>query len=222
MSSDRQFARTLADARAGDATAWETLYHDVAPILIGYLRAQHLPDADDVAGEVLLEVVRGIDRFRGEREQFRSWVLAIAHHRLIDARRRAQRRPAEPMATEDLQVPPAPDDPEADALATVGLGDLEPALADLTDEQRTVVLLRVIGDLSVNEVARVTGRRPGAVKQLQRRATRALRQALDRDDERRPAHGNGDHEAVRALNARRVTVSRLTALSTADGHDDGR
>ncbi len=222
MTRDHHFARTLAGARAGEATAWESLYHDIAPVLIGYLRAQHLPDADDVAGEVLLEVVRGIDRFNGGAEQFRSWVLAIAHHRLIDARRRAARRPAEPTATEELDTPPARDDPEADALAAVGLGDLEPALATLTEDQRTVLLLRVIGDLSIAQVARITGRRSGAVKQLQRRATTALREALERHEPRPPAHSGAQHPQVRASSARDVTLDQLTALAPTDGPDDGR
>lgn len=179
MTDDPAFADTLAAARVGDASAWSQLYHEVAPVLLGYLRAQHLPDAEDVAGEVLLEVVRDLDRFDGTRERFRSWVLAIAHHRLLDARRKADRRPADPTPHEDLAAPPSEDDPEADALATLGFGELEPALATLTTDQRSVLLLRVIGDLPIAEVARITGRRPGAVKQLQHRATAALRRQLD-------------------------------------------
>lgn len=222
MTGDQQFARILSGARAGDPTAWESLYHGIAPVLIGYLRAQRLPDADDVAGEVLLEVVRGIDRFDGGPDHFRSWVLAIAHHRLIDARRRAARRPAEPTATEELHTPPARDDPEAEALAAVGLADLEPALASLTEDQRTVLLLRVIGDLSIAEVARITGRRSGAVKQLQRRATTALREALERGEQRPPARSGAPTPDTRATSARDITLEQTTARSQRDGHDDGR
>lgn len=83
--------------RSGDACAWSALYHDVAPILIGYLRAQRLPDPEDVAGEVLLEVVRDLGRFAGDARGSRSWVLAIAHHRLLDARRREASRPVTSM-----------------------------------------------------------------------------------------------------------------------------
>jgi RNA polymerase sigma factor (sigma-70 family) len=173
------FAALLARARAGDAGAWSDLYHDVAPIVIGYLRAQRLPDPEDVAGEVLLEIVRGIERFTGDRSGFRSWALTIAHHRLLDARRRADRRPSTP--TEQLDTAWAPDDPEAETLAADGFGRLEPALRELTDDQRTVLLLRVIGDLSVADVARITGKRQGAVKQLQQRAAAAMRATLDRD-----------------------------------------
>jgi RNA polymerase sigma factor (sigma-70 family) len=178
-ASDGEFGTRLERARLGDAVAWSELYHHIAPMLAGYLRAQRLPDPDDVAGEVMLEVVRDLHRFSGDADNFRSWALSIAHHRLLDARRRAVRRPAIPMAHEQLRPPPSPDDPEAEALAALGFGELEPALAQLTEEQRTVLLLRVIGDLPIAEVARITGRRQGAVKQLQRRAAAAMRRALD-------------------------------------------
>jgi RNA polymerase sigma factor (sigma-70 family) len=177
-TAERSFDDRVRAALAGDADAWSQLYYDVAPILIAYLRAQRLRDPEDVAGEVLLEVVRDLHRFTGDRQHFRSWVLAIAHHRLLDARRREQRRPSVPMAPHELAPTLAPDDPEADAIATVGFGALEPALQTLTDDQRSVLLLRVIGDLSIAEVARITGKRNGAVKQLQRRAVEAMRRAL--------------------------------------------
>ncbi len=173
------FPALLALAREGDAVAWTDLYHDVAPLVLGYLRAQRLSDAEDVCGDVLLEVVRDLHRFSGDHAGFRSWVLTIAHHRLLDARRRAARRPSTPRPNEQLDHATPEVDPEHATLATVGFGQLEPALRDLTEDQRTVLLLRVVGDLSVADVARITGKRPGAVKQLQRRAAAAMRRTLD-------------------------------------------
>lgn len=176
--TDPAFAARLDAARAGDGQAWSELYHGVAPLLIGYLRAQRLPDPEDVAGEVLLEVVRDLHRFEGSERNFRSWVLAIAHHRLLDARRRAARRPLSLVPGDELDPGAAVTDTETESLANLGFGELEPALATLTEEQRAVLLLRVVGDLSVAEVATIVGKRPGAVKQLQRRAADAMRRAL--------------------------------------------
>jgi len=51
-------------------------------------------------------------------------------------------------------------------------------LATLTTEQRDVLLLRVVGDLSIDEVAKAVGRRPGAVKALQRRGLEKLRRSI--------------------------------------------
>lgn len=212
---DPASAARLEAARAGDAVAWSHLYHELAPLVLGYLRAQRLADAEDVAGEVMLEVVRDLHRFRGDAANLRSWVLSITHHRLIDERRRAQRRPTtvgEPTAEGPYATTEA--GPEESTLASDGLSQLAPALASLTEEQRTVLLLRVIGDLPIAEVARITGKRPGAVKQLQRRAAASMRRVLDapssgtpRDDERDPRPISGQTDA---------------SLVPMDGHADGR
>ncbi|MCC5946994.1 MAG: RNA polymerase sigma factor [Nitriliruptoraceae bacterium] len=186
---EERFPEHLARAREGDALAWTALYREVAPIVTGYLRAQRLPDPDDVAGEVMVELVRGIDRFEGDAGRFRSWSLVIAHHRLIDARRQDARRPATPMDPVELPAAPARDEVESATLTAAGLAALEPALAVLTDEQRTVLLLRTLGDLSIADVAEAIGKRPGAVKQLQRRATTAMRHALEQESAAGPAPG---------------------------------
>ena len=52
------------------------------------------------------------------------------------------------------------------------------AVDELTQDQRAVILLRVIADLSVADTAAVLGKQPGAVKTLQRRAFAALRRSL--------------------------------------------
>ena len=52
------------------------------------------------------------------------------------------------------------------------------ALAQLTPDQREVILLRVVADLSVADAAEVLGKQPGAIKTLQRRALASLRRLL--------------------------------------------
>ena len=209
---DQAFQDRLAAARNGDATAWVTLYHELAPLIIGYLRAQRLPDAEDVAGEVLLETVRDLGRFSGNAANLRSWVLSIAHHRLLDARRQQARRPVGSAPVDEVTAVVATDDPETETLAALGFGRLEPALAELTEEQRTVLLLRVIGDLPIAEVARITGKRPGAVKQLQRRAAEAMRRHLD------AGAGGG---AAGPSAARAVGAPGGAAAGAAGGRPDG-
>jgi RNA polymerase sigma factor (sigma-70 family) len=172
------FEGRLAAARRGDPDAWSQLYHEVAPLVVGYLRTQRLSDPEDVAGEVLLDLVRSFERFEGDDRGFRSWVLAIAHHRLLDERRRERRRAMVAIAADAEEDAAAHDDVEAESLSAIGLAELDPALRTLTDEQRSVLLLRVLGDLSILEVADLLGKPPTAVKQLQRRAAGALRRAI--------------------------------------------
>jgi RNA polymerase sigma factor (sigma-70 family) len=178
MSPER-FTSLLVAAREGSEAAWQELYNSLAPIVLGYLRANSAPDAEDVLSEVFLQVARDINRFDGEEPGFRSWVFTIAHHRLIDARRHSARRPVELSAE-----PPEPigraDDAAEEALAKIGTDEVKRVLGVLSDEQRAVLLLRVIGDLSIEDVAKAVGKRPGAVKALQRRGLAAVKRELTR------------------------------------------
>jgi RNA polymerase sigma-70 factor, ECF subfamily len=176
---DAGFDARLRAAQGGDGHAWASLYHEVAPLVVGYLRAQRLADPEDVAGEVLLDVVRGLDHFEGDAGRFRSWVLTIAHHRLLDARRREARRPRLAASASGLEpVATSRDDVEAETLSLLGLDALRPALGALTEDQRSVLLLRTVDDRSIAEVAALLGKRPSAIKMLQHRAADALRRAL--------------------------------------------
>ena len=178
MTGAEAFRRRLADARAGQPTAWVELYDSLAPILHSYLRHQSLDDPEDVAGETLLQVVRDIDRFEGDERQFRSWALAIAHHRMLDARRARRRRPVDPVPDEQLRGSATTDTTSSPVIEATGWADVHALLDRLTDEQREVVVLRVVNELSLDETARVLGRTVGSVKALQHRAFSALRAHL--------------------------------------------
>jgi RNA polymerase sigma-70 factor (ECF subfamily) len=135
-------------------------YRDLAPSVLGYLRALRVGEPEDVLGEVFVQVVRDIGRFRGDDPALRRWVFSIAHNRVMDTHRRLRRRPPprlEPIA--ETGTTQAPDDPLAPELAA--------ALASLSLDQREVVVLRFVADLSLDAVARVTSRTVGAVKSLQ-------------------------------------------------------
>lgn len=178
LSVPGSFETTLAAARLGEAWALRALYDELAPTVTGYLRLRGAVEPDDLTSETFLAVFRALERFEGDEAGFRSWVFTIAHRRLIDEHRRAQRRPATaPLAAVGAEV-----DVSADVETAALADELDPAtrraLDRLSDEQRTVVLLRIVADLSVEQVAVVLGRRPGAVRSLQHRALTRLRREL--------------------------------------------
>jgi RNA polymerase sigma factor (sigma-70 family) len=177
------FTELLEGAREGSEAAWAEIYRWLAPVLVGYLRANGAPEPEDTLSEVFLQVARDLPRFEGDERGFRSWVFTVAHHRLIDARRASARRPIEP-----VPEPPEPQEPDAtlagdaaeEALARIGLEEVHRALGAVSEDQRAVLLLRVLGELTVAEVAEALGKRPGAVKALQRRGLAAVRRELAR------------------------------------------
>ena len=172
------YDEVLAAARAGAEWAWGRIYGELAPSVAGYLRAHGAADPEDLTGEVLLQVVRGLDRFEGDEAGFRAWVFTIAHRRLVDEARRRARRPVVPAPEERLDVlAGAGGDVRDDAAAVLAEDAVREASADLPPDQRAVLLLRILGDLTIDEIARVLDKRPGAVKALQRRAVRRLQGA---------------------------------------------
>jgi RNA polymerase sigma factor (sigma-70 family) len=124
---------------------------------------------------VFVEVVRSLHRFEGDEGGFRSWVFTIAHRRLIDARRASQRRPVELAAAEDLEptLPPADDEPLL--LERAGTAEVLALLDRLGDDQREVLVLRLVAGFTTAEVAEVTGRSTEAVKGLAKRGLARLR-----------------------------------------------
>jgi RNA polymerase sigma factor (sigma-70 family) len=167
----------LEAARANEPWAFERLYREAAPAVAGYLRMHGVADADSLANEVMLGVFQGLRSFEGDRAAFRSWLFTIAHHRLIDDRRR---RSVRPEATELLDHHDRSPGGDVEQEALAGLGDerLSELLGALTSDQRAVILLRVVADLSLEEAASVLGKRVGAVKMLQRRGLASLRQMI--------------------------------------------
>ncbi len=177
--SEERFISLLGAARQGDEAAWRELYGGLAPVVLGYLRANAAPDPEDVLSEVFLQVARDIGKFEGDERGFRSWVFTIAHHRLIDARRHSARRPVE-LSAEPPEPGGVADDAAEEALARIGTEEVKAILEVLSSEQRSVLLLRVIGDLSLEDVAKAVGKRTGAVKALQRRGLAAVKRELGR------------------------------------------
>lgn len=176
---DKEFEALRVAAIDGDEAAWTALYDWLAPAVLGYLRARRAPQPEDAASEVFLQVVRDIHTFTGTASKFRSWVFTITHHRMIDQARAARRRPADP--TDDVEltslVPTV--EWESDALDSLAAGELQGLFACATAEQQDVLVLRLIAGLTVPETAEVLGKRPGAVKALQRRGLAAVVEALE-------------------------------------------
>ncbi|PSL01526.1 RNA polymerase sigma-70 factor (ECF subfamily) [Haloactinopolyspora alba] len=177
LSIGEDFDGILDAARSGEPWAFERLYRDLAPAVAGYLRLQGAAEPEDLNSDVFLGVFAGLSSFSGTEQQFRSWVFTIAHRRLVDERRRRTRKPSTPTGEPEVLDRPA-GDAEQDAMAALGQRRVAELCAELSADQREVLLLRIVADLTVEQVAEVLGRSKGAVKALQRRGLTALRKKL--------------------------------------------
>jgi RNA polymerase sigma-70 factor (ECF subfamily) len=173
------FDTVLQAAQAQADWAVAALYRDHNPKLLRYLRAQAGADGEDLAADTWLAAARNLRSFSGDEHAFAGWLFTIARRRLIDHRRATGRRPVE-LVGEATDLPGATESAEHAALAGA-LGDAQARriVALLPTDQAEVLLLRVVADLDVETVARITGRRPGTVRVVQHRALRRLADLLD-------------------------------------------
>lgn len=174
-------ASALHDARHGDEQAFRVLYRAVHPPLLRYLRVLVGEDAEDVASETWLQIVRDLSRFRGDAERLQAWCLTVARHRALDHLRTGRRRPLTVAGPEALLQRPAPDDTAGSALDALATTSALELIARLPADQAEAVYLRVVLGLDARHAARVLGKRPGAVRTAAHRGLRRLAGLLDPD-----------------------------------------
>ena len=173
-----RFDAVLEAAQDDEPWALEQIFRVLGPVVAGYLRVQGAVEPEDLTSEVFIGVLRNLDTFTGDEPAFRSWVFTIAHRRLLDERRRLHRRPVpEPLA--EAPEAPATEDVEGTVADALAAERVRYVCEQLAPDQRDVLLLRLLGHLSVDEVASALGKTPGAVKALQRRGFLAVARLIE-------------------------------------------
>jgi RNA polymerase sigma-70 factor, ECF subfamily len=174
------FAGVLADAQAGNDDQFAVLWRDANPALLRYLRVLAPENAEDIAAETWVNVVRGLPRFIGDEAAWRAWLFTTARRRLIDQARVRKRHPAEPL--EDISASEMPRTPDAAQVALDNLAT-ESALAllsQLPTPQAEVIMLRVVAGLDTDAVAMLLGKTPGNIRVMAHRGLKKLEDLLAR------------------------------------------
>jgi RNA polymerase sigma factor (sigma-70 family) len=164
-----------ARGRRLDASAFDTIYRDYSPVVLGYVKAHGVEDAEAVTQDVFLALLPQLATARGGAAGIRTLLFSIAHARCVDNHRRRARQPdlIEYHADADRRSSASAEDA---VLASVGYDGALSILAILGEDQREVLFLRIIADLPLDQVATIMQKSVGAVKQLQRRALLALKE----------------------------------------------
>lgn len=171
----------LAAAQAGAGWAFTKLFEAYGGPVAGYLRTQGLKDPDGSANDVFLKAFRSIGSFSGPEPRFRSWLFTIAHNVIVDERRSRARRVQETELDDTLpSIGPTASAAEDDAMVDLASERVKATLDGLVPDQRDVLLLRILGDMTCEEIATSLGKSLGAVKQLQRRGLENLRKTLSK------------------------------------------
>lgn len=164
----------------GDDGAMDSLLREVWPMVFRYCRARLARvsglahHSDDVAQEVCIALITALPRYEDRGRPFISFVFGIAAHKVADTLRVAGRVELVPVDA----VPEHPDDgpgPEESAVRVSEAQRARELLDELPDQQRKLVVMRVIGGLTADETGHVLGMSAGAVRVAQHRAIARLR-----------------------------------------------
>jgi RNA polymerase sigma-70 factor (ECF subfamily) len=172
--------RLIQRAQQGDAAACAELYdiHYDPVYRYCYYRVTDVALAQDLASEVFVRMVENLDKFDARGRPMLAWLYTIARNLIADTYRRKDQ--TNHLSLEEALIA------GLDGPATVAerhqLAEcIAHALGRLTEEQRQVILLKFVEDLSNAQVARMLNKPEGAVKSLQHRALAALRRVLEKE-----------------------------------------
>ncbi|BDU22287.1 Ecf-type RNA polymerase sigma factor [Dyella sp. GSA-30] len=180
VAVDEDATLMLAYAQ-GDVAAFEALYARHRAKLFGFLlrAARDRSTAEELFQDTWSRVIAARVRYQAQ-AKFSTWLLQIAHNLLIDSYRR--KRPLAEGEEAELALArheiPEHEQPEHALSDFEHRRRLQLAIEQLPDEQRTAVLLRLENDLSLEEIAQITGAGRETVKSRLRYAMNRLREQL--------------------------------------------
>jgi RNA polymerase sigma-70 factor (ECF subfamily) len=176
-------ADLLLRMRAGDRSAVDELYDRYSQPAFALAR-RILADevlAEDVLQDVFLSVWRDPGAFDAARGSFSSWLMAMVHHKAVDAVRREKSHRRRRTRAEDdlvLSTPTSTRDVEDEAWSRVVSEQVRGALGLLPASQREALTLAYYGGYTQREVAALTSTPLGTVKTRMLAGMRRLREEL--------------------------------------------
>lgn len=191
-SKTRRFEQIIELAKQLDSEALGEVYQQFLPVVYGYVAARIADrrQVEDITSEVFVSMLESISRLRATDEPgFAAWLLRITRFRIADHfRAQAGAAPitSAPMSSEQdetetlLNVPsrdPA-DDPALTAEVREEWAKVAAAINQLTEDQRQVIVGKLILGYDNEKVARMLGKNVASVKALQHRGLQALHRLL--------------------------------------------
>lgn len=168
-------------AQQGDTAALRTIYELLSPRVSGFLRIRGAEDPDGLTNDVFVKTLPRISEIVGGSAGVRAYAFTVAHGVLVDEFRRRGRRPVEATYSSDTD-PRVQPSAEEEALDRAVTGPALDVLELLPEDQRSVIVLRILGELTMAETAAAIGRSKRAVKKLQSKALTNLRGFLHTDN----------------------------------------
>ncbi len=180
MASEVGIRNLVKKAKAGgDPEAFGQLYDEYIDQIFRYIyyKVGNFAEAQDLTGQTFLKSFENIDSYEMREVAFSSWLYRIAHNLVVDYFRRESKREKVPID----EQPPTPSNrgnPVETVMADMESEWLYKAMQKLTHNQREVLVLKFIDNLSNGQVAEIMGISVGAVKSTQKRGLLSLNRIL--------------------------------------------
>ena len=176
---------TLVRAAQTDAQAFGALYDRYVQRVYRYClyRTNHAPDAEDLTAQIFMAALEGLPRYRQD-GHFAGWLFSIARKKVADFHRRT---PHTQVSLDEVALPPIHADSSADLAMDVEKSQRRERLLKqiqaLAEDERDLIHLRYVAELSFAEIARTLQKNEEAVKKTLYRLLARLKQELEADHE---------------------------------------
>ena len=183
--SDVDDAALVAQAKSGDTQAFAVLYERYAANIYRFFCAQ-MPDkieAEDLTADVFLRAWGALSRYRERGHPFSALLFKIARNALIDYRRKMLKEGSQSQELIET-IPDRNSKVSEDVIRSQAHQNLWQLLGEMSENYRSVLILRFINSLSIREISRILGRSEGSVRVLQHRALKVLREKMGQSRDR--------------------------------------
>ncbi|MBN1289434.1 MAG: sigma-70 family RNA polymerase sigma factor [Actinobacteria bacterium] len=179
MASATGIRSLVQKAKRRDPDAFGALYDEYVDQIFRYIyyKVGNFAESQDLTGQTFLKAFENIDSFEIRDVAFSSWLYRIAHNLIVDYFRRESKRENIPIE----EHPPTPSNrgnPVETVMADLDSERLYKAMHKLTHNQREVLILKFIDNLSNVQIAEIMGITVGAVKSTQKRGLISLHKIL--------------------------------------------
>ena len=179
MATDSGVRNLVKKAKSHDPDAFGLLYDEYVDQIFRYVyyKVGNFAESQDLTGQTFLKAFENIDSYEMRNVAFSSWLYRIAHNLVVDYFRKESKRESVPLE----ERPPAPSNqgnPVDMVMAEMDSERLYRAMQKLTHNQREVLVLKFIDNLSNSQVSEIMGISVGAVKSTQKRGLLSLNRIL--------------------------------------------
>lgn len=170
--------KLIARAIRGEASAFGSLYDHYQPKIYRFIavKVSRREDAEDLTHQVFLNAWRNIKGYEDLGFPFSSWLYRIARNQIIDHYRTLKKN----VGLEEIDNDPvfSQPSPERETEKELSNEEVTAAIRLLKQDYQDVIIMRFVEEFSIKEVAAALGRSEGAVKLLQHRAIKSLKDVI--------------------------------------------